>query len=450
VIGWLIFLAAPLAMGAALRAMTPPARRPSLEALGLYAALVTAIVAGALAFVAGVAGASVPPLEVAIAAWFTFTLRLAFELWRRLLQWVAPTKRVAPTSPPVSSSPGMAPASPPVSSSLSGVAPASPPVSSEGVAPAPPPVSSSPGVAPASPPVSPRPLAALFIRRVAPPLLRTALTLLIFIPAALSFVLTHRFKLHDGTDPRTLLAAEFEQVRIPTADGIELDAWFVPQTGADRTIVICHGAGANKGNFIWYLPPLLGRGWNLVLFDLRAHGESGGRIGTYGLHERRDVRAVVDWLERERPEAARRIVGIGSSQGAMALALAAADDPRIEALVLDSPYTSPRALAHHHLGRLGAPGRLFADLVLWKMSLWTGADFLHASALDAVRRRGRRPLLVIYGEDDVIMPRSHAQALFDAATGPKALWIGPGPHSNIVTTVPEEYAERVFRLLTAR
>lgn len=393
------FLVAPIVFAAALLAIRPRLRRIKLDSIVLYIGFLVAVLSAALLFVAYVAGARVVAFEIAVVVWFAIGLRLAFELWRSLLgrwgqKW-SRWRRIARRSP----------------------------------------------VKYRAAPLG------LRFGAAAIPWLKAAATLVIFAPAALAIVLTHRFKLMDGTDPKTLLAAPFESIRIATEDGLELDGWFVPGPGATRTLLICHGAGANKGNFIWFLPPLLHQGYNLLLFDFRAHGGSGGRLCTYGVLEERDVRAAVDWLRRERSAQSQKIVGLGSSLGALALARAAQQDARIDALVLDSPFVAPRALAHHLFRKAGPIGRGFADLVLWEMSIVSGADFLHASAEPAVANLGDRPVWIVHGDDDVLMPTEHAHRLDAAASGPHELWLGPGPHSNIITTEPEEYAQRLFAFL---
>lgn len=277
---------------------------------------------------------------------------------------------------------------------------------------------------------------------------RASLTALVFVSAFLSVVATHRCKLADGQDPLSTLDLAYESIRFPTSDGLMLDGWFVPEEPAsDRTIIVCHGAGANKGNFVWFLGPLARRGYNVMFFDFRAHGGSDGRTTTYGIRERVDVIAAVDWLKRNRPEQARVVVGLGSSQGAMALALAAAEDGRINAVVLDSPFASPRELMHDNARVVPIIGPLITDLLLAEVSLQTGTNFFTASAEQAVREMGPRPVMVIHGDDDFIMPREHAQRLYAAASGPRSIWFGPGPHSNIATQAPSEYAERLFKFL---
>jgi pimeloyl-ACP methyl ester carboxylesterase len=93
-------------------------------------------------------------------------------------------------------------------------------------------------------------------------------------------------------------------------------------------------------------------------------------------------------------------------------------------------------------------GPSFGDLTLRWMSVLTGADFRRTTAEQAVAAIAPRAVMIIHGSDDVLMPRSHAERLAAAARGPCETWFGPGPHSNIVTTEPEEYAERVMRYLS--
>lgn len=390
---WL-YLMAPVLLAGLLLWRWPDARNVKPANLLLYAAVLFALCGAAAWFVAVVASARVIFAEVLIAVWFAIGWRLAWELWVRTAgrcgqRWVRLARRRVRLRRP-----------------------------------------------------------APFRWRLIRPA-RATLTGLVFIPLFLGAVMTHHIKFADGQTPSTVAAVAYESICIPTHDGLELDAWFVAQRGSDKTMLICHGAGANKGNFVWFLVPFFHTGYNLAIFDFRGHGASDGHTITYGLRERYDVIAVVDWLKRHRPEQSRVVVGLGSSQGALALALAAADDPRIDAVVLDSPFVSPRELAHHHAGRIPLIGPALADLVLASMSLQSGVNFFskNYSAEQAMARMGRRPVFIIRGEHDIVMPRSHATRLYQAARGPRQIWHGPGLHSNIVTTDPDTYARRVLGFL---
>jgi pimeloyl-ACP methyl ester carboxylesterase len=350
------------------------------------------VIYGALRLVAYIAGGQIRLLEIPIILWFTITWRMAWTLWCRTVgRWGERWVRWARMG------------------------------WRRGLRP-------------------PRVIALI-------PLGRALCTAFVFFPLFLSMVVTHRFKIADNQNPLNTFQMPYESILIPTPDGLLLEGWFVPQDDADRTIVICHGAGANKGNFIWFLGPLANHGYNVAFFDFRAHGGSDGRRTTYGLQEKTDVKAVVEWLKRERPAQAREIVGLGSSQGAMALALAAAEESRIDAIILDSPFVSPAELSLCHARKVPVVGPAMVRLILAEMSLWTQTDFFAASAEEAVASVGLRPVMVIHGSGDFMMPPSHARRLYDAARGPRDIWFGPGPHSNIVTEAPSEYAGRVFAFL---
>lgn len=391
-LGWFLFFIAPFFFSGVLWFRKPSIRRVRPGILLGYLAFLAVLLTSALLFVAWVAGARLHWREVAIALWFTVIWRLLWELWKSTVgvwgqRWVRWSRRRRRASPPV-------------------------------------------------------PLAVRLI-----PAGRIFLTAAIFFPAMLSCVATHRVKLADGHNPETVFNMAFESLRIPTSDGLTLDAWWIPRPQARRTILIAHGAGANKGNFIWFLGGLAHDEFNVLLFDFRAHGASDGRVTTWGIQERKDVLAVVEWLKRERPQEARQIIGVGSSQGAMALALAAAEEPRIDAVILDSPFVSARELAHYHAGIVPVAGPLMVDWVLLLMSLQVEGDFFTYSAEQAVAALGDRPVLVIHGEKDFAMPAEHARRLYNAATGPRAVWFGPGGHSNIVTADPQGYADQVFAFL---
>ena len=390
--GYILFAVAPLVLGGILLWRYPKCRRVRARAVLLYLVVMSLLIYGALRFVAYVASATVSPVEVLVVLWFAISWRLAWELWARTVgrvgqRWVrwARLRRHKKLHAPL-----FDPADP------------------------------------ARPGNADRP----HLRARVPQLRRHP-----------------PLQAADGQDPMTIYPIPFENVRIPTADGLTLDGWFIAEPGADRTIVICHGAGANKGNFIWFLGPLARHGYNVVFFDFRAHGASDGRTTTYGIRERRDVQAVVDWLKLNRPEQSKIIVGLGSSQGSMALALAAAEDRRIDAIILDSPFTSPYELAHHHARRVPVLGPALVNIIMAGMCAQTGTNFFTASATQAVSSLGNRPVMVIHGDQDVMMPASHSQQLYDAATGPREIWFGPGPHSNIITTDPQEYGTRVFAFL---
>jgi fermentation-respiration switch protein FrsA (DUF1100 family) len=272
---------------------------------------------------------------------------------------------------------------------------------------------------------------------------RVALTALVFAPLLFGSLI-HRIKIGNPSDFAGYDTFPIEAVTFRTADGLTISGWFLREQRSDSTVVICHGLGANKGNFADFLSVFYGSGYGALIFDFRGHGESDGHTSTFGLFESADVRAAVDWLKTERPAASRHVFGLGSSMGAMALVRAAADDPRIEAVVLDSAYTSALLLAQQHLGRVPVVGSVFAELVLASLSLHAGQSMWDLDASDAIARLAPRPVLLIHGQGDFIIPPANLDLLYDLARQPKSRWLGPGLHSNIMTADFDGYQARVI------
>lgn len=71
---------------------------------------------------------------------------------------------------------------------------------------------------------------------------------------------------------------DYEDVSFPSAgDDIDLRGWFLPVAGSDRVVVIVHGRNSNRtgddGQLVSHAAALVDRGYNVLLFDFRAHGE---------------------------------------------------------------------------------------------------------------------------------------------------------------------------------
>ncbi|MFA6317683.1 MAG: alpha/beta hydrolase, partial [Elusimicrobiota bacterium] len=100
-----------------------------------------------------------------------------------------------------------------------------------------------------------------------------------------------------------LYGLPYEKVSLRTSDGLTLKGWFIPsRTGDDRTIIMCHGWGDNKGYLLERSHFLnTAAGFNLLYFDNRSHGESEGRVTTIGCLETIDFEAAVGFLKENRP-----------------------------------------------------------------------------------------------------------------------------------------------------
>ena len=110
----------------------------------------------------------------------------------------------------------------------------------------------------------------------------------------------------------------YEKVSFGTQDGLTLAGWFVPSSsGRDKTILVCHGWGDNKGEILEQTLFLnRSEGFNLLFFDFRGHGESEKALVTLGKMELLDFNAAMDYLKKERPACAANLGVFALSMGA--------------------------------------------------------------------------------------------------------------------------------------
>jgi uncharacterized protein len=196
-----------------------------------------------------------------------------------------------------------------------------------------------------------------------------------------------------------------EAVSIQTADGLRLAGWLAPRPGAPAVILL-HGYPAEKSDLLPLAAALHAR-FTVLLVDFRYFGESEGQVTTLGFRERDDVRRAVDLLH------ARGFTPVGvfgfSMGGAVGL-LAAAEEPRIKAVVAYAAFADLRTLGKELYAYLWVlRGPFVALLRLWAR-LFLGADITRPAPADAAARLGI-PVFLIHSRQDDQIPFAHAERL---------------------------------------
>jgi pimeloyl-ACP methyl ester carboxylesterase len=248
------------------------------------------------------------------------------------------------------------------------------------------------------------------------------------LPYFLGGVFTVRsFQMQDAENEGMTPASSglaFEDVSFSARDGVPLSGWWVPADGAKGTVVLVHGLNRSRIEMVRKVPFVHSQGWNALLFDLRRHGKSGGTVRSLGYHEREDVLGAFDLAEKR---GSSPVVVWGISFGGAASVFAAAEEPRIAAVICDSSYRSLRDTARHHLGlfrrfawwlRL-VPVWPTADEAVFWMGRRAGFDPDDLDVVKAAAKLSGRPVLFVAGSADERMPSDIAFDL-KAAAGPKA------------------------------
>ena len=129
-----------------------------------------------------------------------------------------------------------------------------------------------------------------------------------------------------------------DELTISSSFGYELACVYFPLEDADRTVVLSHGITWSRYGSIKYMPIFRKRGFNILVYDLRNHGLSGGNNTTFGLYEKFDLQILVDWAFQQLGEDG--IVGThGELLGAATTLQHAAIDHRISFAIADCPFS---------------------------------------------------------------------------------------------------------------
>ena len=250
--------------------------------------------------------------------------------------------------------------------------------------------------------------------------------------------------------------ATFESVRFMSRRGdVTLDGWYLRGCGGMPTLIFCHGIEIGRtGDGLTELAATLNRrGFGVLQFDFRGHGASGGKRVSSGWHERMDALGAYDYLI-SRGVSSDEIGLHGVSMGAGAACLAAAEEPRIRALSLDTPYanasemilreTSFRTRLPSWFAKAFIPCAVFMGRRLYDIDVEGMAPEKAVSQLDY-------PVSVIYGTEDSRIPPEHSQRVFDASAKGSRLWVVEGVgHAGSFVENKAEYAERVAEYFLSR
>ena len=276
------------------------------------------------------------------------------------------------------------------------------------------------------------------------------LFLFVFLPVSLSFLITNshfRFPERGPRDP-SAVGLETKDVEFRSDDGISLRGWWNAGEAGKPVIIFVHGLNRSRREHLERASESRKRGYGVLLFDLRNHGDSDPAYTTLGVKESHDVCAARDFVRTEtggRPQ-----ILWGVSLGASTALLAEQRCPGSAAIISDSSFLSfSETIKHHFRLVFRLPSFPIANMIIgltrWRMDFRPQDGDVEA----AVAGLHDVPILFIAGGADVRMPPELAQRLASRASSPaKELLVVPGAaHGQAFSHDRETYLRAVFSFL---
>ncbi|MCS6910152.1 MAG: prolyl oligopeptidase family serine peptidase [Anaerolineales bacterium] len=256
---------------------------------------------------------------------------------------------------------------------------------------------------------------------------------------------------YESFDTTPYAMPSYEAVSFPSRQaGINLVGWYVEADPAAPAVILTHGLGACKHehNMLLAAGMLHRNGFNVLLFDLRDQGFSTIEDGrtAIGNEEYLDLLGAWDWLRERKGIAPERIGLYGTSLGAATTLIAFAEEPRIAAAFVDSPYADLPTVIAEELARNNYPTFLIPGGLLMAR-LVAGDDLIAHSPADAVRRAAGRPLFIVHGDADTRIDLHHTRdlmALAEETGADLTVWLPAGVgHVEGAIMLPDEYEQRL-------
>ena len=242
---------------------------------------------------------------------------------------------------------------------------------------------------------------------------------------------------------------DYSQVSFPSRDGLTLKGWlFEVHDKSHPFIIMLHGVRGNRAQpadrVFGIASELIDYGYNVLVFDFRAHGESEGRLISAGYYERNDLLGAIDYLKQS--GATGKIGVLGFSMGAAISLLTAAECKEIAAVVADSSFTDIISILESKLSRFKFLPRHFIPFLFSAVKLFYRIDFTRVKPIKAVGSI-TVPVFVIHGGKDDMIPVDHAYRLIKACRNLyHQIWIVPeAKHTGAYLIRTEEY---ILRLLS--
>lgn len=248
----------------------------------------------------------------------------------------------------------------------------------------------------------------------------------------------------------------WEPVRVNGQDGTILRGTYIEnRRNSHQTVILLHGLYQNRSMCMPYMEMYRRLGYNILLVDLRGHGESEGAHTQWGLQEVDDLEMWLQWLHNRDEQMQIGLHGI-SLGAAMSLLFAGSEyGNQLSFVVADSSYGNIVDLGREKLWQASGDKRMILGYDVLD-PFFQAAMFYHThktlSSIEPAQavKRIKVPVLFLHGSDDALVPVKTVKSLYDNCQSPdKELYIFPdSPHAVGLETNRDEYIRVVTKFLT--
>lgn len=230
----------------------------------------------------------------------------------------------------------------------------------------------------------------------------------------------------------------FKEINLSTSDNLKIKASFHSSSQRDTAVIILAGIRGNRGACLKHAAYYKQRGYGVLLIDLRATGESEGEFLSFGFHEKQELLAGIDYLNKE---GYTKIGAHGMSMGAATIVYSFAEKTDYAFVILESVYDNIQQAFYNRLPIVPLDNFIFKPLHFWTYQL---ADIqFNQLAPDQLIHLYQGPLLIIAGDREEKVKPEETQRMYDLSTSlqKQLYWIKGAKHFNFLKHYPMQTKE---------
>ncbi len=242
------------------------------------------------------------------------------------------------------------------------------------------------------------------------------------------------------------LGLDYEDVEVKSLDGEILKGWLVKSSVEPvGNVIYIHGTYRDKTFGLGRAKFLSEAGYNVLLVDLRFHGESGGKYCTYGYLEKFDISEWISFMTKKFPGLPIALFGI-SLGGAIAIQTAGIDN-RVCAVIAEGSFSNFFDLIYDYQKlKWGFASKFLTRRVIEKVERIAGFKVEDVSPIEHVRRLSC-PILYIHGKNDRTVKPWHSEVLYKNSSKGTLLLVDGAGHLNSWEVLNDRYREEVLKFL---
>lgn len=230
---------------------------------------------------------------------------------------------------------------------------------------------------------------------------------------------------------RAFATKKAEPCHIKASDGTALYGELFLNGQSQNTIILFHGyRSSGRRDFGAALPFYEDLGLNILLVHQRAHGQSGGRFITYGVKERLDCRAWIDFVNRRLPGGKIMLGGLSMGCTTVLMACGLQLPENVKGVVADCGFTTPRAIIQKVARQRHLPPFLFLPTVSL-LCRWIAGFNLNGASTVTAMQQNTVPVFFVHGKADTFVPAEMTEENYKACKAPKQLLLVEGAEHGI-------------------